>query len=475
MSIPQTGSGGIFTTWGRLAAWLQNLNGVIGKTAPSPGSNWGASGVAINDLNDSVNNYVTQLQANANLASLTNNTYSQMRDQVRNALSSNLTIAQTNAQTILQCLASADQSPNPVIPTPAQTFQASLLYFINQFKTSTNYLAPNTVSVAVTPGGSNHGDGTCMASLKRGDGTNQMYVYAETINLTCTSDSQVSSGNLNIEPFAYSGAGTASSRLGWDWPAGSGTAGSLSAINAASQTPNFLSNGDFETYTVANIPDGWTVVTGTPGTDFGKDTSEFYTGSACFDFIGTGGAPNSELYFSLSNIQPDTVYFFNVWMRKANALATGVLRYALTDNSNTVINDDAGNANSFTQTLNSLTTSFAPVQGVFVTPKALPTGGVRLNMKLTTGISTVGGRAAIDRMALVAPTAAYGATRGGPLLAVFSGATPFLINDTFAVAVSNAYDGMWQQAVWQLLDPGQFGYQFAYSGVGSAISATLIA
>lgn len=474
MSIPQTGSGGIFTTWGRLAAWLQNLNGLLATTPPSPGSSWGVSGVAINDLADSVANYVTQLQANANISSLTNTVYSQMRDQVRTSLGSNLSIAPASARTILQALASADQSPNPVIPTPAQSFQAALLYFINQFKASTNFLAPNTVSTVVTAGSSNNGNGTLMASILRGDGTNQQYLYNETINVTCTSDSQASSGLLSQEPFSFSGAGTASSLIGWDWPAGSGASGSFSAVNAANQSPNILSNGDFETYTVANIPDGWTVVGGTPGTDFGKDVSEFFTGSASFNFIGTGGGASSELYFTLPSPQPDTVYFFNCWARKANALATGVLQIALMDNTNTVINNDAGNACSFTKILNNLTTNYAPVQGVFVTPKNLPSA-VRLDLKLTTGITTVGGRASLDRMALVTPTPAYGSVRGGPLLACFSGSTKFLTNDTFAVSVNNAYDGKWQQAVWSLLDPGQFGYQFAYSGAGSAISASLIA
>jgi hypothetical protein len=468
-----TGSGGLFTTVGRLAGWLRNFNGILGTTAPSPSSTWGSSGTAIACLNDNVNNYVTQLQANANLASLTNNVYSQMRDQLRTGVLSYLLYAQTQSKTIVQSLASADQSPNPVIPTPTVAFQNALLYLINQMAASGTYLAPSTVSASVAAGSGNTGNGTCMASVKRGDGTNQQYLYAETVNLLCTSDSQVSTGNLNVEPFSFAGAGVAGNTLGWDWPAGSGAAGSLSAVNAANQTPNFLSNGDFETYTVANIPDGWTVVTGTPGTDFGKDTSEFYTGSSCFDFVGTGGAPNSELYFPLTGVQPDTVYFLNCWMRKANSLATGVLRLALTDATNTAVNDDAGNANSISQTLNSLTTSFAPVQAVFVTPKALPSA-VRLNMKLTTGISTVGGRAAIDRMALVTPTPAYGSTRGGPRLAVFSGSTPFLVNDSFAVTVANNYSGLWQLMVWQLFDPGLYGYQFPYSGGGSAISASLI-
>src|SRR5215471_9371601 len=58
MTIPLTGSGGLFTTVGRLAGWLANFQAAIGITTPSPGSNWGATGPVIQDLNDNVNNYV---------------------------------------------------------------------------------------------------------------------------------------------------------------------------------------------------------------------------------------------------------------------------------------------------------------------------------------------------------------------------------------------------------------------------------
>lgn len=474
MTIPLTGAGGLFTTVGRLGGWLLNFNGILGKTAPSPGSAWGASGPTINDLNDNVNNYITQLQANSNLASLTNAVYSQMRDNVRSTLLGQLNFAQTQSRQVLQALASADQSPNPFIPTPTIQFQPSLLYLINQMKTpTTTFLAPAVITATVTSGTNNHGDGVCVASVLRNDGTTQQYLFNETINLLCTSDSQISSGNLAREPFSFAGANASPSFLNWDWPAGSGASGSFSAVNAAVTSPNIVSNGDFETYTVANIPDGWTVVTGTAGTDFIKDTSEFYTGAASFAFVGTGGAPLSQLYFPIPSPVPNGVYMLNCWMRKANALATGVLQFSLMDSTNTVINNDAGNPCSFSQTLSSLTTSFAAVNGTFVLPKALPSA-VRLEMKLTTGISTVGGRAAIDRMALIAPTPAYGSTLAGPYLGVFSGATPFLINDSFAVAIANDYSGLWQKLVWQLWNPGQFGYQFPTTGT-TPINANLIA
>src|SRR5688572_18020131 len=47
MSVTLTGTGGLFTRLGKLAASLNNVNGFRAATAPSPSSAWGASGQTI--------------------------------------------------------------------------------------------------------------------------------------------------------------------------------------------------------------------------------------------------------------------------------------------------------------------------------------------------------------------------------------------------------------------------------------------
>jgi len=472
MTIPFTGNGSLFKTWGHLGGLLWNVNGLLGTVAPSPGSAWGASGPTINDLNDNINNIVADFQANANIAAQTDTIYSQLRNGLRSVNQGTLNLIRTFAQNVVINLASADQVPNPLT---GLTLQQSLALAISQMKAGGFYINPSTITTTATAGGSNNGNGVLVVSPLRGDGTNQQYLYNETINLTCTSDSQLSSGTLNRETFNYASAASETTSLAWDWPLGSSSSGSLTAIDSASGSPNLITNGSFETYTIANIPDGWTYVIGAAGTDYLKNTTTVFDLAASLQIVQTAGVLLDEMYFPLTGLSPDTVYCINLWMRKTNAAETGIVRFDLYDGTST-INNDAAIANSFTQNVASLSnTAWTAVNGFFVTPKLLP-ATIRLRVKVTTALG--GGTNAVDgvlldRMAFVVPTPLYGSTRGGPLAALFSAgsggagtnpASKFILNDTFAVTVANNYGGKFQKLLWQLFDPASLGLQFPYTG-----------
>lgn len=102
------------------------------------------------------------------------------------------------------------------------------------------------------------GDGVLVVSAKRADGKTQENLLPETIRITCTGDSTPSQAS-----FTAKGDIAVTDRLSQDWPLGSGCSRGLTATDAAS---SLLTNGDFEDWTLTNIPDCWIPSVGTIGT-----------------------------------------------------------------------------------------------------------------------------------------------------------------------------------------------------------------
>jgi hypothetical protein len=105
-----------------------------------------------------------------------------------------------------------------------------------------------------------NGDGVLVVSAKRGDGKSNENLLAETIKVSCTSDTTPETAT-----FVAKGDAAISSRLSQDWPGGSGISRTLTAVNAAAD--GILLNGGFDTYDdQADVPDEWICSVGTPGT-----------------------------------------------------------------------------------------------------------------------------------------------------------------------------------------------------------------
>ena len=123
-----------------------------------------------------------------------------------------------------------------------------------------------------------------------------------------------------------------------------------------------------------------------------------------------------------------------MWAKKSAGAIAGVLRVRLTDGSGVTISDDAGNSNSFVNTISSgFTTSYAAYNTYFVTPKVLPTS-YRISIDLSTAITT-SEYIDIDLMAFVTATSLYA---GGPSINAFSGGGQAAINDKYTAVVANS-------------------------------------
>ena len=114
-----------------------------------------------------------------------------------------------------------------------------------------------------------------------------------------------------------------------------------------------------------------------------------------------------------------TQYAFNLWMMADVVPAAGVITVDLVDGiGGTVLADEAGTNNTFTITCSGLTTSFVAKNGVFRTPKIMPTA-VYLRIRISTAVTT-GSSIFFDHAALVEMSELY---KGGPSASIFSGKT----------------------------------------------------
>lgn len=334
-------------------------------------------------------------------------------------------------------------------PQPDAQLSTALKELIRQMKVAAATVKACTITVTVNtaPGVTNNGTGVCVASTKRGDGLVQEDSFAETENVVCIQDNQSGGAQAGNETFQFRGQAPQNNPFLSTWPLGSGANVNFAAINATQDNSqgNLLKNSGFEIFTVANVPDNWVLAVGAAGTDFLKGAT-VYTGSASAQFAG--GATNTSItqQFNVSSagtpgkLLPDTQYAVNFWAKVDVVPAAGVLTVDLIDGNNAVINDDQGVANSFTVSCPSLTTSFT-AQGksnvtVFRTPKALP-AVQKIRLRLSTALSG-GSNLFVDQLAFGPMTQLY---NGGPSLAIFSGATAFLLNDAFQIVTTNDRGG----------------------------------
>lgn len=381
------------------------------------------------------------------------------------------------------------------------------------------------------------GDGVLVVSAKRADGKVNENILPETIRITCTGDT-----NPRQASFTAKGDVAVTDRLSQDWPLGSGCSRGLAATDADS---SLLSNGSFDDWTLANIPDDWTPSVGTIGTTLKSTSYEVQTltvtgsptagtyiinwtdpnskarattalaynataadvqaamrlfpGLEALTVTATGTTPNwthtitfvgqagnvSQITVTNNSTggtytpatstagsanafigkavefdsdaaqlttlnQPVTLkaltqYAFNLWMLADVVPAAGVITVDLVDGiGGTVINDEAGTANSFTITCSALTTSFVAKNTTFRTPKIMP-DTIYLRIRISTAVSA-GTSIFFDHAALVEMTELY---KGGPSAAIFSGKTPMRKSSTdgqveadyFILTTANAYAG----------------------------------
>lgn len=466
MTIPLTTGGGFFTRLG-------HLGGILGV-------NTNLTNKDVNDYRGTVvPNKIAQLETDfaaspANQA-LIDGIFTQL-GSYQSAQGSFLGSMRSYAQQL--AIKMADQD----ISLKTKDLKSALQLLISQMVTSADSIKQSVVAVGTqTAVGSPNGNPIIVSSVKDGAGLTLQYTLPETITFKVTGDSQGNS-TLGQEPFSANGQAAVGDPLDFLWPAGSGFADTFSAADAIQSNAggNKLANSGFDTFTVANTPDNWTVVTGAPGTTiFAGGPGAAFAGANCLQLTGDVGGTiitikqqtNVNAGGTAFKFLPDTQYALNLWLKCSATPAAGVVTVDLVDGSNAVIADDQSVANTVAKSLTAVSTSYVNVNAVFRTPSVLP-AAIYLRVRTSTAIDNTKS-VFIDHMALN-PMKQFGGTQGGgPFFSIFSGSNKLIVGDTWTAGVTNTW-GLFAKLCEKCFGMRALGLRIPASGANT-VNENLIA
>ena len=434
MSIPLTGTGGLFERLGKLIGGLNEVTTFQGSTLTARAAALQAQYAASDE--DLIDSLYSQLASAQNSASVWPN----------------------NLRSLAQ--ATVTQMVADYISLPSTNYQAALNYLVNVYLPSVSATVQrNTVSASVTPAGGNTGNGVVLASMLSALGLPLEYAFAENITATVTRDAQSGGAVAGQEQVSFAGEAAVTNQLSWLFPTGSGASSTLTAVNASANggrgTSNQLNNGSFETWvTTPNVPDSWHIgAAGVAGTSIFKSTAQHYDGLASLNLLGDGSeltAVESRWGVDFgSGPSPLAQYAVNLWIKVDVVPSAGVLSVELVDGTGTQLVDAQGNASAFTIALTGATTSWVAHGGFLRTPRILP-AQTWLQLRLSTALDS-GKNVYMDRVSLAQPNSFY---VGGPAIVPVSGSINFISGDSFGIAVSNNYGG---DPEWMQPHPGDCG------------------
>lgn len=275
----------------------------------------------------------------------------------------------------------------------------------------------------------------------------------ELLEVRCVQDATNGTLTAGSEVFEVRGQ-AAYNPLDYRFPGGSGAfmrlASATASIDAGPRYQNQASNSDFESFT-SNVPDLWTVSSGTAGTDFAPTTTagEFFRGTTGLKMLATGTAFKLRQQFGIptgtvAKLTPDRPYLLAVAVKK-DAGATGTFRISVQDASGNII----GPSNDFFLSLtiaSAFTTSWAIQATQLRTPKVMPSEAY-LVVETTTGVATAA--AYVDEV-VIAEMAQIGA--GGPAISILAGATNWISDDFAQYTFTNNDEGKFVRAFDRLFD-----------------------
>lgn len=397
------------------------------------------------NMTDTANGVVSEFNAESDIQAIMGSAYIGLLDDGATSLGST---AQAIAAATVNRMVFRDNPQINQTLTGANTV-ASIQEVIRQMNVAGARVFRTAVSSAVTQFGAtvtNTGNAVVTASVIRPlDGLTLENAFDEDLKVVCTADSYTGGAVEDNETLTITGTGSQDNVFAFNWPLGSNATVTVNAIdgNTSAGSGNLLTNSGFDTYvTTANVPDNWSLVVGTAGTNLFQDTGVTYDGASALRVTGDGTTliRFRQLFGDSTgtseDLDPQTQYSFNVWVRRdAVAAAGGVMRVELTDVNGVVMNDENGAANAFDINLTALTTVYAPYSGVFRTPVVMPSA-VYIQFRMTTGNALSSGRSVyFDKAGLGIMTQVY---TSGPYVAVHAGSAPLVTNDLATVAITNS-------------------------------------
>tara|TARA_R100000808_G_C2150249_1_gene158931 strand:- start:713 stop:2092 length:1380 start_codon:yes stop_codon:yes gene_type:complete len=317
------------------------------------------------------------------------------------------------------------------------------------------------------------GDGKYFTSSSNGKGQKFQHLRAGSTTLKCVKDSQVT-GTKGREVFSLMSDRAISDIRDPEWPGGYGTASSIVVSDPDYQQQtgigrNMLANGNFETFSVTNTPDNWTVATGTIGTTI-LENSGFHRGSKCLRFKGDGSQLTKITQTfntagqTTAKLRPETRYGMCFWVKVDSGVAAGVLKVRIYKADGSTVLDTA----DITVTGTALTDDTWTAQAVtFSTPLVLESS-YSISVELTTAL-TNNGNLYVDglqvfRMQHLTDSSSFH-------IAVIPGANDFVVDDYGKLAITKSTTGKMQTYCNKFLGLDKLGLQLPYQTDGSETAA----
>jgi hypothetical protein len=505
MTIPLTGSGSFGVRMGSLMGPAADIYALLGGTATTTVTQ-NLPTLIVGGVTPNYANGTPAPQAIQNLlAALAQ--YQQSGTQLISTLSQDAiyTLQVMYGIAYLGIPADAPLSSFQAIPI-GQALQGLYTQMVNNTQT---VQAQTVTAGAQTAVGTPVGNGVAVVSLFNGLGQALALPLPETLTITCTQDSYTGGRAVGNETLLVTGQ-PQQAKTSPLWPGGSACNVTVQAVNGATSNGqgNILQNSAFGTMTTANVPDNWTVVTGTPGTSIvdGGSGHAYATGNThSLGIVGDGSTlTDITQQFNITPVAtvgaggtsfnlvpyPDNVLHLCAFMAMSATPAAGTYIFDLYNGSSVVQNDQGVNQ-TVTFSLTSLSTTFLAFKAAFQLPKSVPST-LYLRQRQGTAISSgktlyVGQVSlAIARNSTITPPSGVGSMvqglyAGGPFLTFHSGNIPLvngLTPDQWTIAIANNYstsgDGLFQQYLERWCNMSTLGLQLPTLASGATLLDTVI-
>ena len=257
--------------------------------------------------------------------------------------------------------------------------------------------------------------------------------------MRCVEDAQSGAIPSGSETFELRG-GIAYGNGDYRFPGGSGLRMRMPSLNpeidAGARYESQLRNAHFATFdTTANVPDYFTVSTGTAGTDFAQSSTAF-RGPYGLELIGDGSTnPKLRQQLATTSGSPGTIYADRLYVigaaTKTDGVATtGTVRLSLQDSGGTVV------SGASVQWTTGVGASWVWQTAFFRAPLALPSS-LYFVIETTAAISNTHkiyvGCAVLAEVRQIAP--------GGTGIVILPGETNWVVNDSLRLKATNNAEG----------------------------------
>lgn len=372
-------------------------------------------------------------------------------------------LSQLASDTIIAEVTNDKKLPNPGLVNCLTEWRRQMLVAGDSFNQSLVTIG------SLTAIGSPTSNVQFVATDKDGSGVRQDLVVPDSYLITVSQDDQRGASTYS-EQLSIVGKEQDANATDSDYPTGAGI-DTVVTITDPALAVGVVSNGGFDTWTVSNTPDGWTIALGAAGTNVFRVADDPRDGAAGFSarLLTTTGVLTVALRQTVS-LEPNTLYGVHFKYKPvsdgsatASTITAAVRLYD--PDADATITDDASTANSQSSSTHAVVTAGSGwnhgYQAIFITPTTLP-DTVQVEVALTAG--DVDAEGYVDHVQLVPLTPLY---IGGPTFAFFSGKVRAALDDAWTLAItlaSGTISGYIVRGLDRLLNMKSLGVRIPTSG-----------